>query len=349
MGDDTRVGILGAVSDWLKLLALVVLVAEAIIIIAMKFTPESNPLVRWYPLFMLLFLVVIVIGIFIDRYTQTKLTTQTLVLGSRTISVDPSQNVATTQEVKRYDVETMYVDNPNGFMFARPKLPKWSEPQYMNMGEVLLKGGMINSLDEWEKAKAAGSIIPLGKMNMEAKFVLFEYDSPIKAQLTDESSNKVLEGFLNDLADLTEKEGDEVEPEALKEMRKQILRANGAPEEFDVQNTFFVSLLDKSLAKNSALEANLGNVFLAELKLSGEMVDSLAANQQSILWGSKQTLTNVLVNGKPGELTTYRYNQLLEGRDRFYRIGIVFSPQTDSSISVWEELQSMVKSFRVIV
>ena len=37
----------------------------------MKLTPEEHPLHAWYPLFMLLFLVVIVVGLFLDRRSHS--------------------------------------------------------------------------------------------------------------------------------------------------------------------------------------------------------------------------------------------------------------------------------------
>jgi hypothetical protein len=70
MPTENRIGVLGAISDWLKLLALVVLVCEAVIIIAMRTTPESNPLAAWYPVFMILLLLVVVVGVFVDRFAQ---------------------------------------------------------------------------------------------------------------------------------------------------------------------------------------------------------------------------------------------------------------------------------------
>lgn len=67
-----RSRILDQISDWLKLLGLVVLVAEAGILTAMGLTPEGNPLHPWYPVFMLLFLAMIVVGLFFDRYLESQ-------------------------------------------------------------------------------------------------------------------------------------------------------------------------------------------------------------------------------------------------------------------------------------
>lgn len=68
---NSRNSIISEISDWLKLLALVVLVAEAAIIAAMKLTPTDKAIHGWYPVFMLAFLVVIVVGLFFDRYQQS--------------------------------------------------------------------------------------------------------------------------------------------------------------------------------------------------------------------------------------------------------------------------------------
>ena len=69
---EERTKILAAVSDWLKLLTLIVLVAEFLMLAAMKMTPENNPIHSWYPIFMLAFLAVIVVGVFFERYLKAK-------------------------------------------------------------------------------------------------------------------------------------------------------------------------------------------------------------------------------------------------------------------------------------
>jgi hypothetical protein len=52
---------------------LVVLVAEAVMITAMSMTPDSSPLKNWYPVFMLLFLLVPVVGLFFDRHKEREI------------------------------------------------------------------------------------------------------------------------------------------------------------------------------------------------------------------------------------------------------------------------------------
>ena len=124
MDKNGRTGVLNAVSNWLKLVALIVLVAEAMILAAMKLTPETNPLSSWYPLFMLFFLLVVIVGVFFDRYTQTKIKSQlTLELEDRRVTVETANLTRTAGELQNRDITGMYVDSQNGFMVARPKLP----------------------------------------------------------------------------------------------------------------------------------------------------------------------------------------------------------------------------------
>lgn len=65
-------GILDSISDWMKLLALICLVAEAVLVTAMALTPNTSPLKDWYLVFMLLFLLGPVIGLFYDRQEERK-------------------------------------------------------------------------------------------------------------------------------------------------------------------------------------------------------------------------------------------------------------------------------------
>lgn len=81
---NSRKGIISEISDWLKLLALVVLVAEAAILAAMKLTPTDKAIYGWYPVFMLLFLVVIVVGLFFDRHQQSASSSSRMPLKNKT-------------------------------------------------------------------------------------------------------------------------------------------------------------------------------------------------------------------------------------------------------------------------
>jgi hypothetical protein len=69
---EAKSSILNAVSDWIKLLALLALVGEGVILVAMGLAPEESSLRPWYAVMMFLLLVTIVVGVFFDRYLQSR-------------------------------------------------------------------------------------------------------------------------------------------------------------------------------------------------------------------------------------------------------------------------------------
>ena len=63
-------GIIDSVSNWVKLLALIVLVADGVLITAMSMTPDSSPFKKWYPVFIILFLLTLVFCLIYDRQME---------------------------------------------------------------------------------------------------------------------------------------------------------------------------------------------------------------------------------------------------------------------------------------
>lgn len=93
---ESRIKIIGAISDWLKLLALVVLIAEVAILAAMKLTPPEKSIHSYYPIFLLGFLVIVVLGIFFDRYLSSKKVADRL--ESDPVTKEPTENEVAKRE-----------------------------------------------------------------------------------------------------------------------------------------------------------------------------------------------------------------------------------------------------------
>ena len=70
--EKSRVAILAAVSDWLKLLALIVLAAEAMLAVAYRSTKESDPMRPYFVPSMLGLFAIIVVGVFFDRWLSSR-------------------------------------------------------------------------------------------------------------------------------------------------------------------------------------------------------------------------------------------------------------------------------------
>lgn len=349
-----RAGILSAVSNWLKLLALVVLVGEGVIITAMTLTPQSHPLKGWYPLFMLLLLLVIVVGIFVDRVGERRSKTAFLgfELEGKKISVNTSQTVLAKPETLPSDTASVYSDSQRGFMFALPASKNWSKPQHLDIGSFNVELGLSPDIETWNKTKEAGTVLPMGKMMVEANVVSVEHGEPLDCELTDKTSSRQIDTLLNRLVELAKKEEESPDDEELNEMveatRKQLIRGQTGIERLKLKNTFSVVIYDKALAQESPIVPSLGNFFLQLMRIVPVVVDKLVANEESILWGATQTLTNVMINGSQCDVTTYSLERLLQSNDLMFLVTVRFYPQTEESISVWEELREMFDSFRVV-
>ena len=352
MANESRAGILSAISDWLKLLGLTVLVAEVVILAAMKLTPSDSPLAPWYPVFMLIFLVVVVIGVFVDRILGTRASgKRTLALGDAAearVTIDTSQTVVTQRDLRRYQLEDYYIDSQQGLAFWTPKSEGWSEPEVLSKGDLLVRMGLLPNLDDWDEVKKPSYAVPLGAMLMEASNIILEHGKPLACELTDESSTSVADSVMEKLLSIAKEQGEEMDQEQITELRKQLVRGGVDVESLNISNCFVATVFDKALAQTSPVAANLGNVFLAHMMTTREAVERLVADSDSVMWGSHQTFTNIRVAGQLRELTVYRANLLVDGEDKCFGLSITFSPQTGSPMSVWEELRKMLDSFRVI-
>ncbi len=67
-----RVAILSVISDWLKLLGLIVLSSEILLVVAYKYTKDNDPMRPYFLPLMIGLFAVIVVGVFFDRWLSSK-------------------------------------------------------------------------------------------------------------------------------------------------------------------------------------------------------------------------------------------------------------------------------------
>lgn len=129
-------GIIDSVSDWLKLLTLICLVANATLATAFALAPNTSPLKSWYPVFMLLFLLVPVIGMFYDRQEERKSEQLLRVLEL----LDPADRLKVAAPLAAaYDIVT-------------DKAPKAEQPRLRQTRQAL-EANMVSSAPEAQQAR----------------------------------------------------------------------------------------------------------------------------------------------------------------------------------------------------
>ena len=332
------------------MLALIVIVAEAVILAAMKMTAAGNPVLPYYPVLMLLFLVVVVAGLVFDRLLESKKFQQTLTMnsGGQKLSIQ-STTPAVVDPPAGVIPESLYVDSQREFQLELPKSGNWSPPkQFNDIGCYFVELGILADSNAIPAFKEALAIAPMGKMIADSWILSIAQGKQIVAEFTDATTNDAIEGALKRYVQFAEGQGEKLTDQQLSTIRSDIVRQKNPLSRIPVQNCFSVTILDKTLATDSEIEPTLANLFVQNIAAVGGTVDRLVADDRAILAGSSQTWRNVLVDGKQGELSYFNINQYIESDRYVYIINIVFSPQTRKSLEVWEDLQRMMSSFKML-
>ncbi|MBD8489933.1 hypothetical protein IFO69_14345 [Echinicola sp. CAU 1574] len=347
MEKEKRASILSEISDWLKLLGLVVLVGEAIIILAMNLTPKDHPMSSWYPVFMLIFLVIIVIGVFIDRYHQrnSDTTKEEIKFGSKVIDIDTHKPpTAPAPE----NTELNFVDNKLGFSLKRPQLKNWKDPLYLSNKEYLLKLGAIQE-EQWPTIEANSSLMPFGNMLIQSETVMFEYGEPLEINFTDASTTDMIEKYIIRLSEFQKaNDGNPLTEEEQQKLRYDLFYGQLQVQNMMFSNSFIIQVMDKKKSLDTLFEPNLPNLYNSIQKTLGEGLDQLVSGKDSILWSSTNSIKNIAISGETQHISIYRMNRLFENEKHFYQLQIQWSPQSKAAISIWEELKEMFETFKLI-
>ena len=119
-------------------------------------------------------------------------------------------------------------------------------------------------------------------------------------------------------------------------------------EKIKFSNEFTVSVYDKNRLNGLPVKHSLASFAIVLFGQFGMIVDQLAADSRSVIAGVTMTMEKVLVDGKTQDLRIDRLMLLTENKDRYFLVEVGFSPETKSSMQVWSELESTLKSFNVI-
>lgn len=152
---ESRASIIGSISNWIKLMALIVLVGEVIILFAMTKTSPESSLYIIYPIMMFVLLLVVIIAVIYDR-TQVRNTQVALEVNQQQLRV--STNVETESLT---DANSMFTNSLLGYEFELPSGNGWQEPRQMNyhqyFSEIMMQDGLDE--DEFNKAVTTGSLL----------------------------------------------------------------------------------------------------------------------------------------------------------------------------------------------
>ncbi len=339
--------ILPQISTWLKLLALIVLVAATFIIVAMTITPSANPYYSIYPVALLFLLLVIIIGIFIDRHYERVAETRPEVNITENNSLKIEQKPVAANDTANIQ---NFSDSRIGFKAYSSTKSGWKKPQFLSYKQLMMNVGIIENDDDGNALiKAILLAHPYGEMYSKSDNVVFQYGDNIKIDFLDKSSTQAIEEYLAKVQKyLKETENQELTNDETEEVRKKLFIGDSNISKLVFQVGLTVQVLEKKFAISSVAKPTLPNIFKSVIVATQEPIEQLSASENFILVITKVKLLDVNINGHEGDLTIYRTYKLLDSDDKIFILQIQWSPESDSAIEVWDELKKMIDSFTII-
>ncbi len=340
---ENRASLLDSISDWIKLLGLIVLVGEAIILAAMSLTPKSNPIHPWYPVIMVFLLILVIVAVFFDRVMDRKSKYLSVKVDDREMSVDSSRN----KGKKLQDQPSKYVNSQLGYSFDKPEGKDWSDPKEITYKEFIQNLFMLEDLDEEYLQKLVSANSPFGMLLYRAKILEVKNGESIVVNLDEQTTTESAEHTLSRFLELKTLEGVEYTEEDVIAWRQELNQTDEySALAFEVKMT--IMAFAKEDFDNTSIALSLPNFFLALSTASSEPIDSLTSNSDMILWATSNKLKNVLIDEQRyPQFFVYRLYQLVESEKYMYLCQVQWSPQMESAVFTWEELKKSFESFRI--
>jgi hypothetical protein len=228
-------------------------------------------------------------------------------------------NVAVSEsKLKSFDAADYVVDDINGFAYRRPASPPWSNPEAIHGYASLLAAQQFSSpavsaSNVNEQLREVGR---LGAMIRGVESVRVTSGQPVIVRSTKDSTLSVF---------------DQEVPIGTSRLL--------------FKNSFVVESFKKSVLRG--LDVPLASLFSVTTSTVGTALADVTAHDGSIGATASLHFSNVLVNGKPGRFDVYHAFLFSESPRNYYVVEIVYSPETNAAEQRWEDLQSMLSSFRV--
>lgn len=290
---------------------------------------------RW----IFLSLVAILIFVFFS-YIAPKLSSASLQLNiaEKTISINTTQLSVDHKKVEAIDPKDHFVDSSLGFIFKRPLSGGWSKPKTINGFSEYLKAKNV-SLHQMliEQLEANLKFDPYGPAIMDMVSVRMTKGKTVNLKITGETTNELIERIISG------------KPNEIMESEKMLLRkAIIGFEEMDYTNEIVIQRFDKGILESAPIKISLPNFAVKILAGNSIYIDRLVANERTVLAGGSIKLNDVLVDGQKRSFRFDRLFLITESQEAFYMVDIGFSPDTESSLQVWEDLRAILNSFRVL-
>jgi hypothetical protein len=297
--------------------------------------------VRWGTIALTIVLVFVFFAFFAKQYQSTSLKVS---LGEdRTISVETV--ALQSSPAAQIDPATHYIDSARGFSFKTPDPGTWSKPQiYRGLEETMKARGVTLDPNLAEAMRLTAGANPLYGLMSTAEMLMVQAGTPMKIEFTDETTTEQLDTLLARMKKSFEQQGLPWDPKEGKGILRHSLFVNS----LEFPNAFAVTVFEKNKFIETGNRPTLPNFFAAfAQQLSGGALDKLAAEENSILAATALTIKRARINGREADAQLDRWILFTHNQNNFFLAEITYSPQSNAPMRVWEELRTLIESFRV--
>jgi len=339
--------IIDSVSNWIKLLALIVLIGEIILLVAMNQTSVESSVYPMYPFAMIFLLVLLIILIFWDRQLKRKSKIQSkklsLQVDDKELTVDSNK----TLSEKLNETKERFTNGLLGYSFDLPNTEGWSDPQEITYSNYVRQIYLSEEMDEEYFKKVIATNSPYGNLYYHAKIITLQHGETLVIEFDDTSTTDAAEYQIKEFIELKKLEGVELTETEINDMRKKINQTDSVSK-IGFAIKLDVITFEKDKLKVNFINTGLPNLFLSLSAGSGEPIDSLVSNDDLILWKTSNKLKNVTVGDELfSSFYIYRLYQLVQTPNYIYLSTVQWSPQLESAVFTWDSLKKMFESFRV--
>jgi hypothetical protein len=261
----------------------------------------------------LFFAVVVVI---LDRNEEAELNLEVFG-GSKITFKSVTQLRVPFEDLSGLDKDRYYVDEQNAFAYAKPQGSTWTAPKHFEGFEGLFEEKGVVLADSAVPQNAPAQT-PFEDMVRNVEITRFSSPNELRVEFGPSSVAETPAGTFD---------------------VRQLRRANVASE-------FMVSVFEKRRLQREELSLPAFFALLPNLDPSA-VFDRLEARSGVILAGASFRYKDVLVDNEESDLAVHRALVFTENSTRFFIAEAAYSPQTEAPLEEWNELQDVLKSFRI--
>lgn len=269
------------------------------------------------------------------------------------ISIIQQLKKALIQQKKSFNPSTLPFMNENyifkdeqmGYQITLPISVMQDDIQKLSYMELL--SYLLNKPMDPVQLESQLVVDPFGTMRFNSLNTVFKLGDIIALNLNEHSSNEDFEDLINRInhynkthqqAEITEKE--------LKDLKLQY-----GFKDFSI--LFPVGLYVSKYEKKNAIAQSRKPAPVDILKQHiiniNEPIEEIKSNplDNSLSYKTKLKYLDIEVNGKRGNFTIYRIYKIVESQDAFFMLQANWSPDTNSVITVYNQLEAILNSFKV--